>query len=79
MVDCGPDQGRSRFETGSVAPLRRKKMNGYAIISKEREHGAGPQDANPEWTLNRTYLDSGMVTQKIAAATATQPEMSLEK
>ncbi len=33
IVAFGPGQGRNEFETAGVARLRRKNVNGYAIIS----------------------------------------------
>ena len=51
MLDFDSGQGRSNFATAGVAALRRKPMNGSAIIAKEREHRPGPKDAISGWTL----------------------------
>ena len=58
-VDFDSGQVRSDFETAGVAALRRKPMNGCAIIPKEREHRPGAKDAVYGWTLTRGWAHAG--------------------
>jgi hypothetical protein len=65
MVDFGSDQGRSVFATAGVVLLRRKSVNGYAIIAKKRERRSGPKDAIYGSTLP---TEEAPMTRQIAYA-----------